>query len=106
MSPPVEPSSIEAGEWLWRRVHPTHWVDDGQGGRRVSSGAFTPEELSVDRAMVLKSRGLDHLVTQSGGGAVAQFAARVARDLDQAVRADPLPDNDAHAFVGATRAGS
>lgn len=94
------PEHLDGAEVLWRRVHHTQWVlDSTTGERRLSSGAFTDPDMSVDRAMVRAAEGHDHKVTQADAPAVASFAAPVAIDLGLHPVADPMPDNAAHALV-------
>lgn len=82
---------LEDSEVLWRRIHRTHVVRNGQ----VSSAAFSDPELSVDISRIQ----LEMSITLAGGAGVAEFQASTARALDQQTVADPLPDNVAHALV-------
>lgn len=91
--------SVSDDEALWRRIHRDQYVSDGQGGMRVSSGAFIDPRLSVDRASVLSSIGRDYSYTRRNGVGVAEFTAGIARGLEQEVVPDAEPDNPAHALV-------
>jgi len=82
---------LEGSESLWRRIHRTHIVDNGQ----VSSIAFSDPELSVDIARIQK----DMSITLAGEAGVSDFRASAAQALDQQTVADPRPDNAAHALV-------
>lgn len=96
----AEREPLDGAEVLWRRVHHTQWVPDSvTGEHRISSGAFTDPELSVDRATVHEESGRDHKATQADAPAVAAFAAQAAIDLGLQAVADPIPSNDAHALV-------
>lgn len=86
-------------ELLWRRVHQSQFVPDGEGGMKVSSAAFTDPNLSVDRAWIVIAAGGDVSTTRQDGVGVAQFSAGFARSLDQEVDPDPVEGNDAHALV-------
>jgi len=78
-------------EKLWRRIHKTHFLQDG----RVSSAAFSDNQLSVDIASIQQ----DMSITLSDGTGVVEFECSIARELDQQVVPDPLDDNPAHALV-------
>lgn len=82
---------LEGSESLWRRIHRTHIVHNGQ----VSSIAFSDPELSVDIARIQQ----DMSITLAGEAGVADLRASAAQALDQQTIADPLPDNAAHALV-------
>lgn len=100
MSDETTAGEVGDDERLWRRIHRKQLVPDGSGGTRISSGAFTDPEMSVDRADLVEADGRTHksvmLPTSVG---VAEFTARLARSLSQRVLARPLPGNDAHAEV-------
>lgn len=83
---------VDHDEELWRRIHPDHYISD-----RVSSGAFTPIEMSVDVARLRKHMRL----TLDGGDSVGvvAFSSAVAYDKGQQVVSDPQEDNEAHALV-------
>lgn len=74
-------------------------MPDGAGGYRISSAEFTDDELSVDRRELVEAAEKDFTFTMRQGAGVAEFSARLARDLDQEVREDPIPDNPTHALV-------
>jgi hypothetical protein len=106
--------AIPDTETLCRRVpnQPTFLVPDLVTGRkRVSSGAFTPDEdgLSVYLLDLLMSAGQDHgAVRARSDDVVVGFTAGEARRLTLGVRPDPWPPdtpdsghprNAAHALV-------
>lgn len=64
---------------------------------RVSRGAFTPTEMSVDVARLRKHMRL----TLEGGESVGvvAFSSTAAYDNGQQVVSDPQEDNEAHALV-------
>ena len=86
-------------EELWRRVHPDHYVDN-----RISTGAFTNYEMSVDIARLRKEMCLSLEAGPSVG--VASFDSTVAYSHDQQVVGDPEEDNESHALVVGTKTGS
>ena len=90
---------VGRGEELWRRVHPDHYVEN-----RISTGAFTNYEMSVDIARERK----DMLFTLEAGPSVgiASFDSTVAYNCNQQVIGDPEEDNEAHALVIGAKPGS
>lgn len=82
---------IPDSEKLWRRIHADHLLD----GDRVSSAAFSGDQMSVDIASIQRNMS----ITLSDGVGVAEFECAAARKLDQQVVADPLKSNPAHALV-------
>lgn len=99
--PFVNDPTITNDERLLRRIPHWQWVEDGAGGLRPSSAAFSDENLSVDLASVLQASGQTPATTLSGhqGFALASVTAQVAREQGQAVCRDPLANNPAHAIV-------
>jgi hypothetical protein len=95
--------TIAGNERLLRRIHPQQLVPDERnaGKRRVSSGAFRDEELSiVIESTLLKSgrQPIDLLQAYERYSLVAITAAK-ARSHDQSVARDPIPDEPAHGVV-------
>ena len=97
--------SIENSELLYRRINPDQVKLDGGISSSafqndhfppISSGAFNDPELSVDRAKLREPR---ETISNFKDRGVASIVAGFARELDQQVLADPLPDNKAHALV-------
>lgn len=86
------PDEVRDEEILHRRVHPTFIRPDGS----ISSQAFRDEEMSVDRAAF---REVEETLAGYRGYGIAALGAAAARNLGQAVLADPLPRNPAHALV-------
>jgi hypothetical protein len=93
------PDYVANEECLHRRVHPTFVKNDG----KVSSQAFTGDELSVDRGHYRDTE--DTLLNHEGYGIVG-FYAEYARQLDQEVISDPLTTNLAHALVNGKKTNS
>jgi hypothetical protein len=94
--------SIGDDAGLLRRIHPDQVVpDQNRGGRRPSSAAFKPPELSVDAEPVLAEDGLDWTFSLDGyeGWSLVRFLAGSARQQGLPVVHDPCPDNRAHTLV-------
>lgn len=94
----VDDPSIQSSERLFRRIPPT-WVDwDEQGNAVISSAAFKDEALSINLESVMARDGrppADAIRNHPRYGLAAITAAH-ARSLNQAVAADPLPEEPAH----------
>lgn len=90
---------VGRGENLWRRVHPDHYVDN-----RISTGAFTNYEMSVDMARLRNDMRLTLDAGPSVG--VASFGSTVAYNHGQRVVGDPEDDNQSHALVIGRKTGS
>lgn len=95
--------SIVNSERLFRRIHPQQLVPDERsaGKKRVSSGAFRDEELSIIIESTLSQSGrrpADLLLAHTKHTLVAIRAA-TARAHDQKVARDPEPDELAHGVV-------
>lgn len=94
--------SLQIGDedGLYRRIHRDFVKNDGSGGFRPTSQAFTDESLSVDWD---RHCTLDDCVRRSPEniGWIAALQAGAVRNLEprQDVRHDPVPDNFAHALV-------
>lgn len=87
---------------LWRRIPPRHFfLDENEGRWRPSSAAFDDVEMSVALAevVVTASGGPETVLAGHPGYALAALSAGRARECDQAVARDPLPDEPAHAIV-------
>jgi hypothetical protein len=105
-------SSIEDEAELLRRIPPYHFFrDDNLGTVRPSSAAFEDDDkepMSVYLAAVLAAehREADSVLAGHVGYALASITAGVAREKDQTVHPDPLPEEVSHAVVcGDKRAG-
>lgn len=98
---------------LWRRIHPL-WVvrDDSRAEYRISSQAFQNHghdgAMSVQLAEAMAQAGLSTSEAVEGfpGYSLASITAGLARQCDQRVVRDPLPDDPAHALVDGTKTKS
>jgi hypothetical protein len=104
MSPPVfqDNTSIRDEERLFRRVHILLLVrDDDTGLARVSSGVFKDKDLSVNIETVLMDSGgsAESCLHDSSAHKLISITAQNARQLNQAVCRDPLPDDLSHGLV-------
>ena len=91
---------IEEQENLWRRVviQPQQmYRDPDTGAIRPSSAAFKGRELSV----VLEDgrNPQEYIRDKFPNYGLAQINAKLARDLNQEVKLDPVPDEPMHALV-------
>jgi hypothetical protein len=91
---------------LWRRIHPTWAVaDENRGGRRVSSAAFdnskdgSPTSILIAAAVSATHRGPEDILQGFAGYGLASLTARQARECEQGVARDPLPDEPAHGLL-------
>lgn len=98
--------SIEDGNALWRRIPPRHFVmDENRGGYRPSSAAFedhpsgTPMSIHVAKDASADGHQPEDVLRGHDGFALAAFTAGTARELDQGVAREPLPDEIAHGVV-------
>jgi hypothetical protein len=94
--------SIADIERLLRRIHLKQIVkDEDTGLARISSGAFRDKELSVDIEKVLRGRGqeIDFCLKGQRACKLAYFTAGSARQFQQVVFHDPMPDDPAHGIV-------
>lgn len=95
-------ASIADEDRLFRRIHLTQIVkDDDTGLARISSGAFRDTELSINLESVLLNNGqtpsycLQNHLTHK----LAAITAREARQFQQDVCRDPLPNDPSHGLV-------
>ena len=95
-------ATIRDEERLFRRIHLRLLVrDDDTGLARVSSGAFKDKELSVCIESVLIENGrTSELCLQNYYAHKLMFiTAGQARQFNQAVCHDPVPDDPSHGLV-------
>jgi hypothetical protein len=94
---------------LYRRV-PPQWVvpDRSRNCTRLASAAFQGDEMSVDVGDTLEAIGEtpESVVRDYPGFYLVAFPARVARDAEQAVCRDALPDDEAHGLVVGKKTGA
>ena len=99
---------------LWRRIIPDWLVDDGNGGRRLSSGAFqnasakyheeqmVPHGYTHSPAMSTNFAAkttIQNFLSDSPDNFIVSFTVGLARELNQGVLSTPLPQDLAHASV-------
>jgi len=104
MSPPhyQDDASIRDEERLFRRFHLMLLVrDDDTGLARVSSGAFKDKELSIQIESVLAENGgsADSCLRGHDAHRLVSITAGNARQFNQAVCRDPLPEDPSHGLV-------
>src|SRR5438132_1666293 len=104
--PFVDDPTISDDEQLLRRIRPDWFVPDYNLNRwRPSSAAFqnSPDKspMSVHLTSVLNANNLslDSVLLGHEGYGLARFQAQVARNLNQLIVRDPLPNDSAHALV-------
>ena len=91
---------------LWRRIPPWHFVKDENVGQvRPSKAAFdnhpngSPMSVVLADAVIESGRGPGAVLTGHEGFALAAITAGLARECQQGVAREPLPDEPAHAVV-------
>jgi hypothetical protein len=100
-SPPVDDPSITDDQALWRRIHPEQVVfDNNLNRRRPTSQAFNNTSgtsgMSVD---IADETTVQDTLKGYPEHLLVEFEVRLARQLNQGVVREPLPDNPAHAEV-------
>jgi hypothetical protein len=100
-----DPAILDEAD-LWRRIPPKHFVkDDNLGQVRPSSAAFenhpngSPMSVVLADAVIASSRAPDAVLTGHEGFALAAITAGLARECEQGIAREPLPDEPAHAVV-------
>ena len=94
--------TIDGDVKLFRRIHLTQIVEDGDtGNARVSSGAFRDKELSVNIEQLLIAEGYepDHCLRKHPHHKLVAFKTGAARALGQSVYGDPQADDQSHGIV-------
>jgi hypothetical protein len=94
---------------LWRRIPPWHFVmDENSGQIRPSSAAFDNDPGGSPMSVVLaaESNAPESVLAGHQGLALASFKVRVARECNQGVARDPLPNEPAHTLVFGTKTKS
>jgi hypothetical protein len=100
--PPVDDATIADETQLYRRITQAQLVsDDNAGCRRVSSGAFDNEDLSVALGDKLAedSRTPESVLVNYPSECLVAFTAGVARAVAQVIYREPEPDEPAHGIV-------
>ena len=111
MSPPVfqDDLSIPDEERLLRRVHIQQIVrDDDTGLARVSSGVFRDKELSINLESALSDLGgsAESCLQASSAHKLISITAQNARQFNQSVCRDPVPDDLSQGLVYGSKSGS
>jgi hypothetical protein len=109
---PDDPSIGNEAELL-RRIPPTHFIrDDNLGRLRPTSAAFEDDDdgdpMSVYLTTVLAAehREASSVLVGHAGYALASITAGLAREKNQTVHPDPVPEETSHAVVcGDKRSG-
>jgi hypothetical protein len=99
---PVDDATIANETQLYRRITPAQLVpDDNVGCRRVSSGAFDNEDLSIALGDTLADDGRapNSVLANYPGECLVAFTAGVARAVAQIIYREPEPDEPAHGIV-------
>lgn len=98
--------SIKDGDALWRRIAPDQFVmDENRGGYRPTSAAFgdhrsgTPMSIHVAKDALAEGHQPEDVLRGLAGFALAAFTAGAAREVNQGVAREPLPDQIAHGVV-------
>lgn len=91
---------------LWRRIPPWHFVkDENLGQVRPSKAAFdnhpngSPMSIVLADVVTEAGRGPDAILAGHKEFALAAITAGLARECQQGVAREPLPDEPAHAVV-------
>lgn len=103
---PNDPS-ISNEEDLLRRIPPWHFFTDSNLGGlvRPSSAAFEddddgdPMSVYLSSVLVAEQREPNSVLTGHQGFGLASITAGLARECNQTVHPDPLPDETSHAVV-------
>jgi hypothetical protein len=98
----VDDPTIDSETLLYRRVPPQWIVPDGtRNCRRLATAAFDGDEMSVDVGDALEALGEppESVVRDHPGFFLVAFPVRAAREAQQAVCRDPVPDDAAHGLV-------
>jgi hypothetical protein len=98
----TDDSTIPDDEDLWRRIPPWHFVfDENRGAVRPSSAAFDDDEDGQPMSVYLASAAAapDIVLRGHAGFALATITAGLARECQQALVRDPLPEAPSHAVV-------
>ena len=100
-----DPTILDEAE-LWRRVPSWHFVQDENLGQiRPSKAAFdnhpngSPMSVVLAHVVAETGRGPDAVLAGHKGFALAAITAGLARECQQGVAREPLPNEPAHAVV-------
>lgn len=102
----VDDVTITDDSELWRRIHPA-WVvlDRNTASMRLSSAAFgnstdgSPTSVLLADLVRESGRTAEQVIAKFDPYALASITAGQARDCEQGVARDALPNEPAHAYV-------
>jgi len=102
----TDDTTIADDSELWRRIHPTWVVFDGNTGTwQVSSAAFDDSKNGSPTSVLLadlvreSGRTAQDVIANYSGYSLASITAGEARGCGQGVARNALPDEPAHAYV-------
>lgn len=95
-----DPQIADEGE-LWRRIHPSQLVHDGNSGTvRISSGAFSDSSDGTPMSVYLGNEDTPaRVLAAHPGDLLAALLAGEVRPLGQGVCRSPTAADPSHAFV-------
>lgn len=98
---PPDDLTIENNVELWRRIHPLHVVSDGQGGKRVTSAAFTNSNDGSYMSVVIGEEEItaERVLGSNLEFGLVTFTAEFARSLDQRIIRKPVNGEPLHGEV-------
>ena len=98
---PPDDQTIQDNVKLWRRIHPTHVVPDGSGGKRVSSAAFTNSWDGSYMSVVIDEKGVtaERVLGPNIDHGLVTFTAATARALNQRIIRKPEGHEPLHGEV-------
>lgn len=110
--PYVDDKSIADTTELFRRINPEQIVqDDNTGERRPSSAAFndssdeSPMSVALGDTLQAAGRSPESTIASYPAWGLVAITARVARDCEQAIVRDPVPEEPAHGLVAGKKTG-
>lgn len=103
--PYEDDAAVQTEHHLWRRIPPQHFVpDETTKTIRCSSAAFSdtggsPMSVVWGEMVLAGGRVREHILVRHDGFGLASITAGLARENQQIVSPDPLPDEPAHYLV-------
>lgn len=88
-----EIKEIKDEEFLYRRIHPIFY---DKVKAKISSGAFTDPEASVDWAAYTTPQ---ETIKDYPTCHVASLQAKIPREVNQEVKHNPIPGNYSHSLI-------
>lgn len=98
---PIDDATIADDTELWRRIHPTHIVPDGRGGKRVSSAAFTNSKDGSFMSVVIGEEQVtaERVLCGNLNQGLFTFTAGFARSVGQRIIRKPIQEEPLHGEV-------